>query len=72
MTQNDTIRNGGNTAVFSSVSELARFLNMGRKCTYDGLKNGSIPSIRLSRRFVLPRVAIERWLEQAGQRTTNP
>jgi excisionase family DNA binding protein len=50
-----------------SPDELARELGVSRHGIYVGLRNGSIPSIRLGRRFVIPRTAIEHWLETAGK-----
>jgi len=55
------------SGVFGSVEELAAYLGISRKKTYDGLNDGSIPAIRLEKRFVIPRSAIERWLENAGK-----
>jgi excisionase family DNA binding protein len=55
--------------VYESVDELALELGMSRKRTYDFLNSGDIPAIRLGRRFVVPRSAVQRWLESAGQLT---
>lgn len=46
---------------------LAKKLNVGRQAVYEGLRNGTIPSIRLGKRFVIPKSAIEAWLKTAGQ-----
>jgi excisionase family DNA binding protein len=46
--------------------ELAVMLNVSRQTVYKGLNNGVIPSIRLGRRFVIPKAAIEKWLESGG------
>ena len=58
----------GNRAVYASVNELAGELQISRKSTYDGLNNGTIPHIRIGRRFLIPRSAIQEWLKTAGQR----
>ena len=58
--------------VFPSVAALAKFLGLSRKVTYDRLNDGSIPSIRLGRRFVLPRAAIADWLRSAGGWQVSP
>jgi excisionase family DNA binding protein len=58
------------TSVYASVDELARELGIGRQAAYAGLRDGSIPSIRLNGRgrFILPRAAIQEWLKTAGGR----
>jgi excisionase family DNA binding protein len=54
------------TAVYGSVDELARELGISRASAYSGLREGVIPSIRLSKRFIIPRSAIQAWLQSAG------
>ncbi len=54
------------SATYSNVDELARELGLGRLTVYAALRNGTIPSIRVGKRYVLPRAAIKRWLEDAG------
>jgi excisionase family DNA binding protein len=46
--------------------ELATKLNVSRQTVYKGLRAGTIPAIRLGKRFVIPRAAIEKWLENGG------
>jgi excisionase family DNA binding protein len=53
-------------AVFPSVEDLARHLRLSRHSTYEGLRAGTIPGIRVGKRFVLPRAAIAEWLRTAG------
>jgi len=53
-------------AIYSSVEDLARELGISRQKTYVELRAGRIPSIRLGRRFVIPRAAIAEWLRTAG------
>jgi excisionase family DNA binding protein len=52
--------------VFPSVDALAEYIGLSRHSTYVGLRDGSIPSIRLGKRFIIPRAAIEEWLKTAG------
>lgn len=59
-------RSKQNASVFPSVDELARELGVSRGAAYAGLKNGHIPSIRIGKRFIIPRVAIQDWLRNAG------
>jgi excisionase family DNA binding protein len=51
--------------VFQSVEQLAQYLGISRAQAYKMLRLGVIPSIRLGKRFVLPRVAIDKWMESA-------
>jgi excisionase family DNA binding protein len=44
--------------VYNSVDELAGELGISRASTYKALHNGEIPSIRIGKRFVIPRAAI--------------
>ncbi len=54
------------SAVYGSVEELANELGISRASAYSGLREGTIPSIRLSKRFIIPRAAISEWLKTAG------
>jgi excisionase family DNA binding protein len=60
--------------IYSSVEDLARELGISRQKAYTELRAGRIPSIRLGRRFVIPRAAIAEWLRTAGDSrpTTRP
>jgi excisionase family DNA binding protein len=51
---------------YSNVDELARELGLGRLTVYTALRNGTIPSIRVGKRYVLPRTAIAEWLKSAA------
>lgn len=52
--------------VYRNVDELARELGLGRLTVYGALRDGTIPSIRVGKRYVLPRAAIQEWLRSAG------
>jgi excisionase family DNA binding protein len=49
-----------------SVDELAALLDVSRQLIYEGLRNKTIPSIKLNKRFIIPRAAIDEWLRNAG------
>jgi excisionase family DNA binding protein len=53
-------------SVYESVDSLARELGISRSVAYKGLRTGKIPSIRLNKRFIIPRSAIAEWLRTAG------
>ena len=59
-------RNGPGKPIYSSVDDLARDLGISRQKAYAELRAGRIPSIRLGRRFVIPKSAIAEWLRTAG------
>jgi excisionase family DNA binding protein len=52
-----------------TVEEAARIMGIGRGSAFEAVRRGDIPSIRIGRRLVVPRVALERLLA-APERTT--
>lgn len=52
-----------NKAVLS-VSEVAKILNLSRNSAYEGVKRGEIPCIRVGKRLLIPRAALEKMLTQ--------
>jgi excisionase family DNA binding protein len=52
-----------------SVEEAAKVLGIGRNLCYDKVKTGEIPVIKIGRRLLVPRRALEKLLEQ-GQAVT--
>ena len=60
------------TAVYT-VAEVARLLGLSRSNTYARTRDGSIPSVRIGSRILVPKKALERLLEGAnGQLKTAP
>lgn len=59
---------GNPELVYHSVDELAKVLGLSRQSTYNALRIGDIPSIRLGKRFILPKPAIQEWMRNAGAR----
>ena len=49
-----------------SVKEAREQLGLSRGLMYEAIRNGQIPSIRIGRRILIPRAALERLLEKAG------
>lgn len=45
-----------------SVEQAARILGIGRVSAYQAIQRGELPAIRLGRRIVVPRAALERLL----------
>lgn len=49
-----------------SVPEVAQRLGIDRNTVYQAVKEGQIPSIRVGRRILVPRLAFERMLENGS------
>jgi excisionase family DNA binding protein len=45
-----------------TVEETARLLGIGRQLAYDRVKTGEIPVIKIGRRLLVPRSALEKLL----------
>jgi excisionase family DNA binding protein len=52
-----------------SVKDAARLLGIGRDAAYSLVREGTLPSIRLGRRILIPRGALEAWVRRAGDAT---
>ncbi len=50
-----------------TVGETAKLLRLSKTTVYDRIRQGSIPSIRMGKRILIPRVALMRKLEEAGK-----
>jgi excisionase family DNA binding protein len=46
-----------------TVPEAAKLLGIGRQLAYEGVKTGQIPVIKVGRRLLVPRAAVEKLLE---------
>lgn len=55
---------GGST--YPSVGALAQDLGMCERSVRDALRRDEIPHIRVGKRYILPRAAIQDWLRNAG------
>lgn len=49
------------------VREVARILGIGLNEAYQWANSGKIPAIRLGKRILVPKVALDAWLRSAGQ-----
>ena len=49
-----------------SVEEARKMLGLSRGLTYEAIRNGEIPSIRIGHRILIPKVALERMLGVSG------
>jgi len=55
-----------------SVSETARVLGISRGLAYEMVREGKIPSIRLGKRFLVPRRALESMLANPQESKHDP
>lgn len=49
-----------------TVCEVAKVLRLGKISVYQAIEKGEIPCIRIGRRILIPRHALERLLENLG------
>jgi excisionase family DNA binding protein len=50
-----------------TVPEAGKLLGIGRRLAYEQAASGQLPIIRIGRRILVPRVALERMLAQPAQ-----
>jgi excisionase family DNA binding protein len=50
-----------------TIEEAARIIGIGRNSAFEAAKRGEIPVIRVGRRILVPRVALDRLLEARGK-----
>ena len=58
-------------SVTLKVAEAARVMGIGRQLAYDLIRRGELPALRLGRRLVVPKVALEKLLAEAGKDQTK-
>lgn len=46
-----------------TIEEARKVLRLGKNAAYQAVENGDIPSIRIGRRILVPRAALERLLD---------
>jgi excisionase family DNA binding protein len=55
-----------------SIGEAAEMLNIGRSTAYELIKQGDLPSVKISRRRLIPRAALMAWLANKIEDGKNP
>jgi excisionase family DNA binding protein len=55
-----------------TVPEAAQLLRLARNTAYAAARRGQIPTVRIGRRILIPRAALERMLEQAAPQPPEP
>jgi excisionase family DNA binding protein len=49
-----------------SVEEAGRILGIGRNSAYEAVREGTIPALRIGKRIVIPKAALDRMLAGEG------
>ena len=49
-----------------SILDCAKLLGIGRSAAYEAVRRGQIPSLKIGGRRLVPRVALEKLLAEAG------
>ena len=51
-----------------TVKETAQLLGLSRNSAYQGILTGEIPHIKVGKRILIPRLALEKMLAEAGSK----
>ena len=57
----DSVKNAERLTL--TVQETAKLLGLSRSLAYEAVRNGQIPSVKVGHRILIPRVALERMLD---------
>ncbi|MFC1928643.1 helix-turn-helix domain-containing protein [Chloroflexota bacterium] len=55
-----------------TVKETAQLLGLSRNSMYQGILTGEIPHLKVGKRILIPRVALEKLLAEAGNGKDSP
>lgn len=55
-----------------TVEEAGRLLGIGRGLAYEAARRGDIPTLRIGRRLVVPRAALDSLLSDPDRATASP
>lgn len=55
-----------------SVPEAGEILGIGRTAAYEAARKGQIPVIKIGKRLLVPMIALEKFLVEAGTITPSP
>jgi excisionase family DNA binding protein len=55
-----------------TVEQAAEALGIGRTLAYEAVRRGEIPTVRVGRRLLVPRQALEDFLSLSQELATNP
>lgn len=60
------------TRLTLTVEQAAKVLGIGRQLAYERVKTGEIPAIKIGRRLLVPRRALEKLLEEPRPLNLTP
>ena len=60
-----------NGKVVLTVNEVAKMLGLSRNSTYEGIRRGEIPHIRIGKRLLIPRVALDGMLIKTNAKISD-
>ncbi len=63
-TEYQTVERDSNDSLVLTAGETARLLRLSKTTVYDQIRQGSIPSIRIGKRILIPKAALMRKLEE--------
>ena len=63
-TEHQTVERDSNDSLVLTAGETARLLRLSKTTVYDQIRQGSIPSIRIGKRILIPKAALMRKLEE--------
>ena len=55
-----------------SVAETAELLGISRWLVQQAVRDGSLPSVRVGRRILIPRLRLQAWLDGSGSAADTP
>lgn len=61
------MQNGEKLAL--TVKETSELLGLSRNSTYQGVLTGEIPCVKVGKRILIPRLALEKMLAEVGNKT---
>ena len=57
------LKNSNDTLLTLTIEEAASALGIGRSSAYEAARRGDIPAVRIGKRLLVPRAALERMLD---------
>jgi len=51
----------------ANVSEVAKLLGLSRNTAYQAVRSGQIPSVKISKRYLIPKASLQRLLDSADK-----
>jgi excisionase family DNA binding protein len=62
----------GNERQTLKIEEAAKVLGISRNTAYEAVKSGQLPTIKIGRRFLVPKAALDRMLNTGPRNNDRP